>query len=310
MDKLAFCVIRILKSQAHSFGAPAMKDRHGFTLIELLVVIAIIAILIGLLLPAVQKVREAANRAQCSNNLKQQSLAVQNYASANQDHLPPANFYFPQTGAQSSTYFALLPYLEQGNLYSIYTQNGQGYLGVGSVPIKVFQCPSDPTVQNGVVGGQGVTSYSINSALFAPGNSGTIVGSVPPYRVGNIPDGASNTIAFVEQVAAIPLPSGPHCNWWAFPLTDPGGSNGSGPCYWPDAPPLVPPPYPLPQFNPSLNPSSPNFANGALAAGFHPNLLMVALMDGSVRLVSSGISLNSWNYAVQPADGMIFDSSW
>ncbi len=283
----------------------------AFTLIELLVVIAIIAILVGLLLPAVQKVREAANRAHCSNNLKQQSLAVQNYASANADHLPPANFYYAPTGAQGSTYFALLPYLEQSNLYSIYTQNGQGYLGAGPSPLKVFQCPSDPTQQNnGVAGGQGLTSYSINSALFAPGNSGAVAGSVPPYNIGNIPDGTSNTIAFVEQVAAIPLASGPHANWWAFPLTDPGGSNGSGPCYWPDAPPLVAPPYPLPQFNPSLNAGNPNFANGALAAGFHPNLLMVAMMDGSVRPVASGVSVNSWNYAVQPADGMPFDSTW
>jgi prepilin-type N-terminal cleavage/methylation domain-containing protein len=286
------------------------KDRRGFTLIELLVVIAIIAVLVGLLLPAVQKVREAANRIQCSNNLRQQALAIQDYASITSGQLPPCNYYFPPTGAQGSTYFALLPYLEQNNLFEIYTQNGQGYLGAGPIPLKVFQCSSDPTQQNGVAGGQGTTSYSINSALFAPGSSGTIVGYAPPYTVSNIPDGSSNTIGFVEQVAAIPLASGPHANWWAFPLTDPGGSNGSGPCYWPDAPPLVSPPFPLPQFNPSLNPASLNFASGSLAAGFHPNLLMVALMDGSIRPVSSGVSQNSWNWAVQPADGMVFDSSW
>jgi prepilin-type N-terminal cleavage/methylation domain-containing protein len=284
--------------------------RAAFTLIELLVVIAIIGVLIGLLLPAVQKVREAANRAQCGNNLRQQALAVQNYASAYSESLPPTNFYYPATGAQGSTYYALLPYLEQDNLYAVYTQNGQGYLGVGPIPLKIFQCPSDPTEGNGVGGGQGLTSYSINAALFAPGNSGSVVGAVPPYRIGNIPDGTSNTIAFVEQVAAIPSDTGPHCNWWAFPLTDPGGSNGSGPCYWPDAPPLAPPPYCLPQFNPSLNPGDPNFADPARAAGFHPNLLMVAMMDGSVRPVTAGVSLASWNYAVQPDDGMPFDTTW
>jgi prepilin-type N-terminal cleavage/methylation domain-containing protein len=287
-----------------------MKDRYGFTLIELLVVIAIIGVLIGLLLPAVQKVREAASRTQCSNNLKQQGLAVQNYASAFAGRLPPANFIFTQTGAQGSTYFALLPYLEQNNLYSTYTQNGQGYLGAGSIPISVFQCPSDPTIGNGVVGGEGVTCYSINSAVFAPGTAGFATGGGPIYGIGNIPDGASNTIAFVEQVAAVPMSSGPHCNWWAYPLTDPGGSNGSGPCYWPDAPPLAAPPYPLPQFNPSLNATSPNFANPALACGFHPSLLMVGMLDGSVRPVSSDVSSLSWNCAIQPNDGMTFDSTW
>jgi len=293
-----------------------MRKRHivrglGFTLIELLVVIAIVGVLLGLLLPAVQKVREAANRVQCSNNLKQIGLAVHNYASTFVDRLPPANFFDPTTGAQGSTFYALLPYLEQENLYSIYTANGQGYLGAGSFPLKVFQCSSDPTVQNGVAAGQGVSSYSINSALFAPGNGGSIVGFACPYRLSTIPDGTSNTIGFVEQVAVIPLPNGPNCNWWAVPLTYGGdvGSYGNA-SYWPNAPPLSPPPYPLPQFNPSLTYGDPNFANPNLAAGFHPNLIMVSMMDGSVRPVESDVSLHSWNCAVQPADGMQFDSTW
>ena len=125
---------------------PASPPRaSAFTLVELLVVIAIIGVLIGLLLPAVQKVREAANRAKCANNMKQLALATHNYAGTFNDTLPPANFFRvvnPVSGnaAEGSAFFALLPFCEQDNLFRMYTQDrpDTGYLGAQYVAVARF----------------------------------------------------------------------------------------------------------------------------------------------------------------------------
>ena len=184
------------------------KFRKGFTLIELLVVIAIIAILIGLLLPAVQRVREASNRATCANNLKQIGLAIHNYAGT-YNTLPPS-ITNPEwttttnpgpasqiTTARRNVFVNLLPYLEQQQLYqkcseygkSPTTTNGEDYNAyeqpmtgtpngkVRTVKVKTFICPSDATINsNGFISYQGdwaAASYAPNAKVFGEVNTKT-----------------------------------------------------------------------------------------------------------------------------------------
>jgi prepilin-type N-terminal cleavage/methylation domain-containing protein/prepilin-type processing-associated H-X9-DG protein len=125
---------------------PTTRQRRGFTLIELLVVIAIIAILIGLLLPAVQKVRDAAARMQCQNNLKQIGLGLHNYESSN-NYFPPAySLILPPPASATSWGVYLLPYIEQDNLYKQYNLTGPidspGNVAVVSTHLKMYQCPA------------------------------------------------------------------------------------------------------------------------------------------------------------------------
>ena len=150
-----------------------MLNRHrtAFTLIELLVVIAIIAILIGLLLPAVQKVREAAARVSCQNNLKQLGLAAHNFES-NNGTLPPSLVVelglppgspgapgFPYPGIVHSWAIGFLPYIEQGNLASQYNVNFPWFSSPSFIPgtpnnlavvgtsVKTFVCPRPPAAR-------------------------------------------------------------------------------------------------------------------------------------------------------------------
>ena len=174
--------------------------RRAFTLIELLVVIAIIAILIGLLLPAVQKVREAAARATCQNNLKQFGLAMHNYATANDSKFPssrgfnPAGAPAPTTPANVDDKFRcwthlVLPYIEQDNVARQYepakrwsdaTANSGGVsnLDVAKTTFKLFACPSSPAAraasnafaQDSSPGGQPGYPVSIPAANYGIGD--------------------------------------------------------------------------------------------------------------------------------------------
>jgi prepilin-type N-terminal cleavage/methylation domain-containing protein len=211
---------------------PAMSGqrRHAFTLIELLVVIAIIAILIGLLLPAVQKVREAAARIQCTNNLKQWGLAAHTYHDAYKHFPPGINRTGGKTGFTNSPeparrydwLVALLPFVEQGNLQNVYnidinTWNSNrvdpvtGQPGPGAFSARTFEllsCPSSPI--NPLIDNQtdlprlwGLTSYlGCAGQVSWPDGSETCDGLFYRnrwHRIADVSDGTSNTLAFSER---------------------------------------------------------------------------------------------------------------
>ena len=193
-------------------------SRRAFTLIELLVVIAIIAILIGLLLPAVQKVREAASRAKCQNNLKQLVLALHNFESTEGRYPPGAQYVSPSASTSFSYLARFLPHLEQENLqrlfnYSLPYNNASNKPGA-SIRVNTFICPSEVNPRQRVDASGVPEHFSLNYGcnygtwmVFNPATLATGDGAWGvnrQFRPADMIDGLSNTACIAEVKSNTP----------------------------------------------------------------------------------------------------------
>lgn len=194
------------------------RSRPAFTLVELLVVVGIVGLLIGLLLPAVQKVRDAANRVSCGNNLKQLGLALQNYHDTHR-HFPPGMSYAGGRDPRPflSWHARLLPYLGQEALWQSTEAafaRDRDFLHVpphvvGTVPVPAFACPSDSRTRRPSRSGRGMTSYLGVEGLSQQSRTG-ILHLDSQVSLAGVTDGAGNTLLVGER----PPSSDEVLGWW------------------------------------------------------------------------------------------------
>jgi len=289
------------------------------------VVIAIIAILIGLLVPAVQKVREAANKVQCSNNLKQIVLGIVDCADANGGKLPPSIGIYPASysapnNAQGGLFLIILPFVEQQPLYNATLQNDgrnggflsysewspaiNSWVGGPGVRLKLYTCPTDLTNTDDWTS---IASYGVNGQVFHHHYDGAGAGNwgwgLQKYPA-QIQDGTSNTIFVTEKLA----------------INDYGryGQN-----FWPDWGPIISSsdlgdptgPAAIFQLGPIIHSGvigtgSSAKADGGRASSLHTAGINAGLGDGSVKFVVQSVTPTTWWAALTPNAGDILGSDW
>ena len=319
-----------------------MRGRKGFTLIELLVVIAIIAVLIGLLVPAVQKVRDSAARSQCQNNLKQIGLALHGYHDAKK-HFPNNARPSAASTVRVRWFTKVLPYLEQGNIYKNYdeTTNWDSVNNrvLTSIPVPIGVCPSSPNPDRldtnpdagwaaatdivaigdyGSFYGVHNTFVANNPTLTLSTNLEGILTKTGTVSVADVTDGTSNTI-FVAESAGRPFlyrngvkvnanykSSGVNGGGWARPASDLQliGSSKDGTAI--GGPVVINATNGFDhggQYPLTIGTPALGTDGSSAVYGFHSGGVNVLLADGSVRFVDEQINAGTFASLVTRAGG-------
>lgn len=277
------------------------QQRKGFTLIELLVVIAIIAVLMGLLLPAIQKVRDTANYISTMNNLRQVGMAIQNY-SVKKKSFPSAI----RTLGPSSVpfYYSLLPFMEQEAMYRNARANGIAAVQGNVIPMLIS--PQDSSASDGfAASGLAASNYAGNVLVlgnYKATGTGMFMGKTRPT---DIKDGASNTVLIATKYGKSGASSGGGTAWASAAVT--GITSPSGPTYGPFfgynlSSGNTNLPFQLRPLDTACDPDVPQ--------AFNFTGISVAMTDGSAKDVSEDVSLAGWIALLNPGDGNTILPDW